>query len=70
MKRAGEGKAVDADIDVVIRLLQDKYPLTFQPEERDKPTIPNYDKVNPRSSRPTIIDAKAWFYALVDAISL
>ncbi|KAG6148101.1 hypothetical protein E4U28_005267 [Claviceps purpurea] len=36
MKRAGEGKAVDADLDVVIRLFQDKYPLTFLPEERDK----------------------------------
>ncbi|KAG5915175.1 hypothetical protein E4U61_004944 [Claviceps capensis] len=44
MKRAGEGKAVGADLDVVIRLFQDKYPLTFLPEElpeeRDKPTNP------------------------------
>ncbi|KAG6256987.1 hypothetical protein E4U24_005127 [Claviceps purpurea] len=32
IKRAGEGKAVDADLDLVIRLFQDKYPLTFLPE--------------------------------------
>ncbi|KAG6269232.1 hypothetical protein E4U48_004355 [Claviceps purpurea] len=111
MKRAGEGKAVDADLDS----------LTFLPEERDKTANPEprqgefevleayysrcqslvlrsggrvkpldssdsfislnqtegyilrdfifkfvnglYDKVNLRSSRPTILDAKAWFYA-------
>ncbi|KAG6103804.1 hypothetical protein E4U13_000379 [Claviceps humidiphila] len=40
MKRAGEGNAVDADLDVVKRLFQDKYPLTFLPEERDQPTNP------------------------------
>ncbi|KAG6234602.1 hypothetical protein E4U23_001090, partial [Claviceps purpurea] len=40
MKRAGEGKAVDEDLNVVIRLLQDKYPLTFLPEERDNATNP------------------------------
>ncbi|KAG6084134.1 hypothetical protein E4U16_002569 [Claviceps sp. LM84 group G4] len=33
MKRAGKGKAIDADLD-------DKCPLTFLPEERDKPTNP------------------------------
>ncbi|KAG6042677.1 hypothetical protein E4U17_001281 [Claviceps sp. LM77 group G4] len=40
MKRAGEGNAVDADLDVVKRLFQDKYPLTFLPEERDQPINP------------------------------
>ncbi|KAG6145104.1 hypothetical protein E4U12_000039 [Claviceps purpurea] len=40
MKRAGEGKAVDEDLNVVIRLLQDKYPLTFLPEEHDNATNP------------------------------
>ncbi|KAG6148100.1 hypothetical protein E4U28_005266 [Claviceps purpurea] len=48
IKRAGEGKAVDADLDLVIRLFQDKYPLTFLPESVTSRRIPNYDKVNPR----------------------
>ncbi|KAG6282029.1 hypothetical protein E4U48_005434 [Claviceps purpurea] len=52
MKRAGEGKAVDEDLNVVIRLLQDKYPLTFLPEERDNATNPEL-----RQSESEVLEA-------------